>query len=396
MRRMRAGRPGRAIGYLLIGLLGGVLGGMVTSWMLGRQSGHVLTQSDRQAAGQVQQGVPSGVGGGTTVVEATRRVAPAVVNINTLVGPPPGQEGGMPNALRRLFPTQEERQPMPAEGRGSGVIINGREGYVLTNNHVVANANNITVFLPDKRSFQATVVGTDPYGDIALLKLSGASNLPEAKLGNSDDLPIGSTAIAIGNPFGIGSTVTVGVISAVNRELPAPSTGVPLENLIQTDAAINPGNSGGPLCDLTGSVIGMNTAIIPYGQGIGFAVAVNSIKHSVDDILKHGRAIRPWIGIRYMEIVPEIARQLGVPDTHGIVIRSVVPQGPADRAGIREGDVLTAVGSQKIQEQNDLPRTVRAAQVGDTLKITGFRGNRALEFQVRLGEMPPPEQLPRQ
>jgi serine protease Do len=396
MRRIRGSRPGGAIGYLLVGLLGGVLGGLIAVWIVGRQPGGAMTRSGAPYAEAVTHGVPPSAGGGPTVVEATHIVAPAVVSINTLIAPPPARESGLPEALRRLLPMPEEREPMPAEGRGSGVIINGREGYVLTNNHVVANANTIAVVLPDKRSFQATVIGTDPFGDVALLKLNGAHNLPEAKLGDSDNLPIGSTAIAIGNPFGhFESTVTVGVVSAVNRELRAPS-GISLENLIQTDAAINPGNSGGPLCDINGNVIGMNTAIIPGGQGIGFAVAVNAIKRSVDDILKHGRAIRPWLGINYLEINAEIARQLGVPETHGVVIRNVIPQGPADRAGIREGDVLTALGSQKIEQENDLRRAVRAAQVGETLKITGFRGNRPLEFQVKLGEMPPPDQLQQQ
>src|SRR5262249_44835338 len=155
---------------------------------------------------------------------------------------------------------------------------------------------------------------------VALLKLKDARSLPETKLGDSDNLPIGSTAIAIGNPFGtFESTLTVGVISAVNRTLTTPS-GVPLDNLIHTDAAINPASTGRPLCDINGDVIGMNTAIIPYGQGIGFAVAVNAIKHSVDDILKHGRAIRPWLGVNYFEIPPDIARQLGVPEAYGVVV----------------------------------------------------------------------------
>src|SRR5262249_43783191 len=162
----------------------------------------------------------------------------------------------------------------------------------------------IKVYLPDKRSFEGTVLGTDPYGDVALVKING-SHLPEAKLGDSDQLPIGSTAIAIGNPFGFQNTVTVGVVSAVHRALPSPN-GIPLENLIQTDAAINPGNSGGPLCDIDGNIIGMNTAIIPYGQGIGFAVAVNAIKHSIDEILKYGHGRRPWLGIQFQEISEEV------------------------------------------------------------------------------------------
>jgi serine protease Do len=387
-------RPGRAIGYLLMALMGGVIGGLLATWLAGRSGGGVSGPS-RAYTEVVTAGTPVADTGGANVVRAVQTVGPAVVNINTVSMATRRRNDSLPEPLRRFFELPPPEEPMPAEGRGSGVIINGEQGYVLTNNHVVANANEITVFLPDKRAFQARVVGTDPYGDIALLKLEDGRDLPEAQLGDSDNLPIGSTAIAIGNPFGFANTVTVGVISAVNRELPAPGN-ISLENLIQTDAAINPGNSGGPLVDVNGNVIGMNTAIIPYGQGIGFAVAVNTIKSSIDDILKHGRALRPWMGVVFSDVSQDVARQLGVPDAHGVLVRAVLPGGPADRAGIRAGDVLTSVNGAKIERMDDLRTTIRQADVGATLKITGYRGNRPLEFEVKLGEMPPPEQLRQQ
>jgi serine protease Do len=392
MKQQHASHPGRAIAYLLVGLLGGVLGGLVVTWMGGASNGTGV-RAARPYREQPSPAVPVSVAGGANVVDAVQKVGPAVVNINT-VGAASRREGGLPDALRRLFPYPEQQEPMPSEGRGSGVIINGEKGYVLTNNHVVANAGQITVLLPDKRSFEATVIGTDPYGDIALLKMNG-SDLPEATLGDSDNLPIGSTAIAIGNPFGFENTVTVGVVSAVNRELPAPGN-IPLEHLIQTDAAINPGNSGGPLCDINGNIIGMNTAIIPYGQGIGFAVAVNAIKRSIDEIVQHGRARRPWLGITFQEISQDVARELGVPEANGLLVRAVVPRSPADRAGLREGDVLTSINGKKLLNDDDLRGTIRRAGVGETIKLTGYRGNRPLEFQVKLGEMPPPDQLRQQ
>jgi serine protease Do len=373
--------------------MGGIIGGLVATWAAARQLDGAPAGTARAYTEVVSNSAPPGTGGGD-VVQAVRKVGPAVVNINTQSAPPPSSNTGLPDALRRLFPDPGQREPMPAEGRGSGVIINGEEGYILTNNHVVSGAGEITVLLPDKRSFQATVVGTDPYADVALLKVKG-DNLPEAVLGDSDKLDIGSTAIAIGNPFRFENSVTVGVISAVNRELRAPGN-FPLENLIQTDAAINPGNSGGPLCDISGRVIGMNTAIIPYGQGIGFAVAVNAIKRSIDDILKHGRAIRPWMGIAYGEMTQEAARELGVPSATGVVVGGVVPRSPADRAGIREGDVLTEINGAKILKDDDLRSAIRGAGVGSTIRITGYRGNRALDFEVKLGEMPSPDQLRQQ
>jgi serine protease Do len=205
-------------------------------------------------------------------------------------------------------------------------------------------------------------------------------------------VPIGATAIAIGNPFGFENSVTAGVVSAVNRELRAPGN-LPLDDLIQTDAAINPGNSGGPLCDVTGEVIAMNTAIIPFGQGIGFAVAVNTIKRSVEDIVKYGHGRHPWLGVQIQPITTEIASQLGAPVTTGVLVREVVPGSPAERAGIRAGDVLTAVEGTKLADADTLRAAIRRAHVGDTLKLDGFRGSRAMTFEVKLGEMPPPDRL---
>src|SRR5262249_25593743 len=259
--------------------------------------------------------VPATNDDANAVTEAVKRVGPAVVNIDT-TSLPPSSETGLPDGFRRFFCFEPEETPVPRQGQGLGMSIDSERGLVLTNNHVVEGANQIRVNLPDKRSFAGSVVGTDPWGDVAVVRIE-ARNLPHVELGDSDRLDPGATAIAIGNPFGFANTVTVGVVSALQRELPAP-TGFTLENLIQTDAAINPGNSGGPLCDIHGRVIGMNTAIIPYGQGLGFAVAVHPIKRTVEDIVAHRHVTHPWLGVALANNTPDIARQLNVPTQNGL------------------------------------------------------------------------------
>jgi serine protease Do len=387
----RRHRSGHALGPFLFGLLGGIVGAVLAVSVMGRTTEKSVTTIQPYTEVVTPGDSGPATSGGDSVVAAVQRVGPAVVNINTLSAPPASPDGGLPDVLRRLFPFSEPPEPMPREGRGSGFIINGRQGHVVTNNHVVADTRNIEVLLPDKRAFRATVVGRDPYGDIAVLKINGG-DLPAAGLGDSEGLLIGAPAIAIGNPFGFENSVTVGVVSAVNRELRAP-TGIPLENLIQTDAAINPGNSGGPLCAVNGSVIGMNTAIIPFGQGIGFAVAVNTIKRSVEDILQYGRARRPWLGIVFQEVSQDVVRQLGVPAAQGVLVREVVSGSPADRASIRAGDVITTIQGKAIESDENLRDTVRQARIGETIRLGGYRGSRAMEFPVTLGEMPPPEEL---
>jgi serine protease Do len=281
---------------------------------------------------------------------------------------------------------------MPRQGTGSGAIIDSQRGLVLTNNHVVQGAEKITVTLPDKRAFSGQVVGTDPLGDIAVVRIKG-TDLPQVELGDSDKIEPGAAAIAIGNPFGFANTVTVGVVSALDRTL-RPPRGYPLENLIQTDAAINPGNSGGPLCDVHGRVIGMNTAIIPYGQGIGFAVAVNAIKRSVEDIVAHGRVIRPWLGVGLRNNSQAIAEQLGVPTREGVLVTVVSPDSPASRAGIREGDVITTFNGSPTSDDDALRRAISTAKAGDTVTLSGYREREKIDFKVTIGERPPPEQRP--
>lgn len=323
---------------------------------------------------------------GGSVVEVVRKVAPAVVNIDTTYRP---AGWSLPEPLREFFGPDLMPDPEPRQGSGSGMIINAREGYVLTNAHVVKGASSITVTLPDKREFRGRVLHVDTQGDVALVKIPGG-NLPTVALGRSSNVPIGSWAIAIGNPLGFKNSVTVGVVSATERVLPTPD-GRLLDNLIQTDAAINPGNSGGPLCDITGAVIGMNTAIIPSAQGIGFAVGVDSIRKAITDLLTYGRVIRPYIGILYTEITSRLQSEYGLESREGVLVLRVYRGSPAARSGLQAGDVILAANGRKVKDVDDLRQAVRERKVGDTLVLTLMRGGRKWDMRIRVGEMPAEE-----
>jgi serine protease Do len=381
-------RRGQIAGYFIVGLLGGIIGGVIAivlvRFAFPEPAGVTTSALPYTEAPPAPKSDDANV-----VTQAVQLVSPAVVNIDIRISPPASQ-GGLPEILHRLFGTPEER-PMPEEGKGSGMIIDGKRGLVLTNNHVVSGANHIQVTLPDNRTFVGRVVGTDPWGDVAVVHVD-AHDLPQVELADTSHLLVGSTAIAIGNPFGLGSTVTVGVVSALNRQLPA-STGFKLENLIQTDAAINPGNSGGPLCDAHGRVIGMNTAIIPQAQGLGFAVAINPIKHTVEDIVAHRPVTHPWLGVSMLELNQEIAQQLHVPVQQGVVIANIISGTPAAEAGLQTGDVITTFNGARIANTEDIRRAIESTRVGESVPITLYRGSDRREVSVRIGNRPPPSQI---
>lgn len=270
-----------------------------------------------------------------------------------------------------FMPVVQER-----EGLGSGVIID-KSGYILTNNHVVEGVTEITVVLVDGRQLPGSIVGTDPYTDLAVIKVEG-TDLPAAELGDSDNLVIGEPAIAIGNPYGFDHTVTAGVISAINRSVTIDaSTGNALEGLIQTDAPINPGNSGGALVTSTGTVIGINTAIVAQAQGIGLAIPINSARAVANEIIQYGKVRRPYVGIsRVTEINRYLAARNRLPVDQGIYVSSVVRGGPADRAGLGSGDIITAIGGRDIVSVADLQKAIYKAAIGDTLEFTVVGANR--------------------
>lgn len=333
----------------------------------------VLTASDSESIPGSSSGIlvpaykPS-ASSSSPFVDAIRRVAPAVVNIDTVVMRRQsvfGDDdffGGFFDSMTRVVPQQ---------GQGSGFIIDGNKGYVVTNNHVISGVSSrngkIQVSLPSKQTFEAEIVGSDPQYDVAVLKIKG-SNLPSIKIGSSDNLNIGEWAIAIGNPMGFQNTVTVGVVSAVDRSLDSEEGGR-LDGLIQTDAAINPGNSGGPLCDIRGNVIGMNTAIIRGAEGLGFALGASSIKSVVDEIIRYGKVRHGWSGMEFYDITERIATRLKLKNTEGVLVAEVYNNSPASEAGITPGDVIFAVNGESVSRVADMLVTLRNLRAGNTISL---------------------------
>jgi S1-C subfamily serine protease len=259
------------------------------------------------------------------------------------------------------------------EASGSGVIITP-DGYTVTNSHVVENAAAINVSLADGSSYQANIIGQDKATDLALLRILAESNLPSASLGDSDRLQVGQIAIAIGNPYGFQNTVTAGIISALGRSLRS-RTGRLIENVIQTDAALNPGNSGGPLVDSRGNVIGINTAIIQYAQGICFAIPVNIMRWVVTLLLREGKVTRGFLGIsgQTVPLPARVVRYFGLPQESGVYVMNVVKGSPADGAGLKEGDVIIRLGGQTINTVDDIHRFLTAERIGEKLRVTLLR-----------------------
>ena len=325
--------------------------------------------------------------GKPTLAPLLREVTPAVVNIAV--------ESRVPAAANPLFndPLFErffgfqipQQQPQPRVGAGSGVIIDAGEGYVLTNHHVIANADRVTVTLTDGREFDAEVIGSDQGTDIGLLRIDG-TDLTALRLGNSDTLEVGDFVLAIGNPFGLGQTVTSGIVSALGRGgLNAGS----YEDFIQTDASINPGNSGGALVDLEGQLVGINSAIIaPAGGnvGIGFAVPSNMAKAVVDQLLEHGEVRRGVLGVTISDLLPGLAEGLGVDVARGAVIGEVVEGSAADRAGLQPGDVIIEFDGDDVDGSADLRNKVGLIRAGTTVDMTYIRDGEPHEISVTIGE----------
>ncbi len=278
-------------------------------------------------------------------------------------------------------------QAVPVAGAGSGTIFDAEKGLILTNNHVVGGAEKINVTLYNNKVLEGTIVGSCVARDIAVVEVKG-EGLESAEFGDSDKLRVGQKVYAIGNPFGLtgGPTVTSGVVSAINRTIES-DRGL-IENLVQTDAAINPGNSGGPLVDMEGRIIAINTAIIPYAQGIGFAIPINSAKACTTDILSEGANRRPWLGVVGLTLTNEIARYYNLPVGHGVLISKVSEGSPAEYAGLTEGDIILEIDNVETPTIEDLVREIRRHRVGDSVRVFALRDGREHFFELRLRGMP--------
>lgn len=323
---------------------------------------------------------------GEALTAAVKKVAPAVVNIDTIVHEAPYLV--VPDLFDFFFGGPREMQPPPRKGQASGIIADAANGYVVTNAHVVKDSTQIRVVLPNRHSFAGQLVGSDVYSDVAVVRVK-ADNLPSAQFASSKDLAIGSWAIAIGNPLGFSNTVTVGVISATGRDLPSPE-GPLLKDLVQTDAAINPGNSGGALCNIEGKVIGMNTAIIPQAEGIGFAIGADTVSRMSAELIRFGRVRRPWLGVGTAPITEEIEQYLGVPDRTGVVVVRVMSGSPAEALGLQPGDVLREAGGKPLKAPDDLREATERTGIGGKLTLTIWRQGQTQKATVKLGEMPGP------
>lgn len=284
--------------------------------------------------------------------------------------------------FRRFFggPDSFEVPPQKRNSLGSGFIIN-EDGYVLTNNHVVAEASEIRVKLNSGKEYEVEVVGRDEKYDLALLKVQ-AESLPIMKLGNSDTLKVGDWVVAIGNPFGLSHTVTAGIVSAKDRVIGAG----PFDDFIQTDASINPGNSGGPLFTTEGLVVGINTAIHSGGQGIGFAVPVNMAKKFIRDVLTQGRVVHGWLGVGIQDVSEEIAKHLDLDVPSGVLVSQIYPDSPAEKAGLKRGDVLVEFNGKKVNRGSDLTRLVGTTSPGTDARLKTIRDGKFQSFQVRIGD----------
>ncbi len=333
------------------------------------------------------------VGFPRSFADLAEKVRPAVVNVSTtttvtIPGSPfrhffgPDDEGPFGDFFKRHFGDIPDRK-MKQSSLGSGFIID-KDGFIITNNHVVEGADEIKVTLADSREFKAKVVGRDAKTDLALLKISSVfKNLPVLPVGDSDKMRVGDWVLAIGNPFGLEHTVTQGILSATGRVIGAG----PYDNFLQTDAPINPGNSGGPLVNLAGEVIGINAAIVATGQGIGFAIPSNMAKAIIPQLKQKGKVTRGYIGVSIQNVTPEIAQAFGLKEPRGALVGNVVPGGPAAAAGIKRGDIIVAFDGRDVKNMSELSRLVAGTPVGKSVAVKVMRNGKEIDTNLTVTEL---------
>jgi serine protease Do len=375
-----------AVVAILLVAAGG--GGYLLRDRLGRSAAAPVPRSPQAASGlALAESLQLGF------VDVAQHVRPAVVHLGTIQraksrrGPnvPPGSDDPFfRDFFNQFFGSEgpDSRSEFRRPGLGSGVIIDKR-GLVLTNFHVVKGADEILIRLSDKREYRGQILGTDPKTDLAVVKFQPDHEITVANLGNSDALRVGEWAIAIGNPFGLDQTVTVGVISATGRSDVGIAT---YENFIQTDASINPGNSGGPLVNLKGQVVGVNTAIVAAGQGIGFAIPINMVKRVVDQLVDKG--VRGWLGVALQPLSPDLAQSLGLAGTNGAVVGSTITGSPAAQAGLLQGDVIVAYDSTPVDDYRHVQRLVAETRVGKSVTLQIVRKKQKMDVAVTIAEVP--------
>jgi Do/DeqQ family serine protease len=329
----------------------------------------------------------------TAVVKAVRAVSPAVVNISSAYEvrkrTSPFSGFGMNPFFEEFFrdfydPRFERRQQHTS--LGSGVIIDGTKGLILTNSHVIQKTGTIKVILENELEFEAQIVGADSDSDLAVLKIDSENQLPAIKMGSSDDLMIGETVIAIGNPFGFSHTVTTGVISAINRSIRAEDR--VYHDFIQIDASINPGNSGGPLLNINGDLIGINTAIYAKAQGIGFAIPIGKARKIISDLIQYGEVKQAWIGITVQDMDEKLANYLAAAGKKGVIVKSVEPQSPAEKAGLKESDIIFSIGNKKVNSVDDFQSVAKSLAAGDTMQARVWRNGKEKTIAVETKVFP--------
>ena len=384
------------IGVLIfVAILGLCAGYLIAPSVGARPAGKGL---DLLGASKVNVAANPGGFSPVNFVELAKRVKPGVVNISTTKV----VKGGG-RVFRQFSPPSRERDPFRdffgedffdrffgetpqrdyvQRSLGSGFIID-RDGYIITNNHVIEGASEIRVRLSTEKEFEAEVVGRDQKTDLALIKIKSFQELPVQELGDSDRVEIGEWVMAIGNPFGLSHTVTVGIVSAKGRVIGSG----PYDDFIQTDASINPGNSGGPLFNMNGEVVGINTAIVAAGQGIGFAIPINAAKEIIPQLKKKGKVTRGGIGVYVQKLTPDLAKSFGLEKNKGALVADVIPGSAAEAGGIHRGDVIVKFNGKDIDEMNELPRMVASTPVGKEVEVGILREGKPMTLKLKVGEL---------